>query len=379
MSDNLVILTEPNGSGYSYKHMSHEITNTDKQQGLSMAWHKLTEVVKEIVLSTCWLSQWDVRKAPMAVIDSNGNNVKTDYCQLVATDNEAIQIGGPVHCETYQPITNATFLRIIETAIREIKGAKIASVGSVCGRGRIFVSVQLDELKTFTAAGRVFEPYLNFFSSHDQSAAFGVTSSNIAQVCANTMGMNLRMLKGVRSGINSSKEATEKAGAVRISLKHTKNVNDRLENIPEIVDGFLGAQALFRDTLNKMAAMPISVKDVEPLMTGFLIDKSRAQVAALTVDDLQMSSRRANQVTRLVELHNTGAGNNGRDMGDAFNAVTDYFTHESSGGETIHRQLVSSEYGSGLAAKQRAFDLFANAARVDELVEVGQKVMAAQV
>lgn len=357
--------------------MSHEISKIDRQQGLVMAWHKLTEIVTEIILSTCWLAKWDVRKAPMQVITANGSAVKTDYCQLVATDDETIQIGGPVHCDTYQPITNATFLRIIDEAIREIKGAKVASVGSVCGRGRIFVSVQLEELVTFTAAGRKFEPYLNFLSSHDQSAAFAVNTSNICTLCANTFGMNLRMMKGVRSGTNGSKEATEKAGAVRIYYKHTKNVNDRLDNVPEIVDGFLGAQAMFKDTLNQMAAMPISIKDVEPLFTGFLSGKSLEDVRAAKSDDLVMSPRRANQISRLVELHSEGKGNKGRDIGDAFNAVTDYFTHESSGG-SIDRQLVASEYGSGLTAKTRAFDLFAIPSRVTELIQTGKVIEAAQ-
>jgi hypothetical protein len=333
--------------------MSHEITAIDRQQGLVQAWHKLTEVLPVIDLKTCFLSKWDVSKSPMLHADGS----KSDYCELICTDDAKIRIQcAPVNCDTYQPITNERFLGVVADAIQGIQGAKVASVGSVCERGRVFVSVELKELPAFQAAGREFKPYLNFLTSHDQSCAFIVNTSNVCTVCNNTFGMNLRVLDGQRSGLNAAKAAK----SVRIKFKHTKNVGDRLDNVPEIVDGFLGAQAEFRAIMDTLAAKPVSKNEVEPLFAGFIGASA----------DGELGSRKRNQVDRLANLFYRGAGNMGANRADAFSAVTDYYTHESSGGE-IGRQIASSEYGFGQNAKARAFELLQDDAQVSALVRTG--------
>ena len=143
--------------------MAHKIGNVDRQEGTFQAWHGLTDVKKVIQLATCWLAKWDVEKRPMREPDGS----ESEYCRIVCTDDPSLKIGKPVHCETYGMISNADFLQICEDSMGEIQGATVESVGSVCDRGRIFVSVKVPDLKELTAAGRKFEPYLNFISSHD--------------------------------------------------------------------------------------------------------------------------------------------------------------------------------------------------------------------
>jgi uncharacterized protein (DUF736 family) len=61
----------------------------------------------------------------------------------------------------------------------------------------------------------------------------------------------------------------------------------------------------------------------------------------------------------LTGLFNGGAGNNGETLLDAFSAVTDYYSHESSGGEDQPgfrtKQYLSSEFGSAAKKKQDFF------------------------
>lgn len=361
--------------------MSHEITNIDKQQGLKQAWHKLTEVCANgIKLAASWLAQWDVVKSPLFTIDQNGQPIETEYCQLVATDNPKIHIGAPVHKQTYQPISNKAFLDICQDALNGIRGAEVASVGSVCGRGRVFVSVQLQELPFYKAAGRTFQPYLNFLNSHDQSAPFGVTTSNVCTVCNNTFGMNLCLIEKQKSGIGAASREMARTGAVRIRLKHTKNVADRLENVGELIDGFLGAQAEFRQIMDKLNSEDLDIRSVKPLFTGFLtipdIGATR-DLAKVTKAELELSTRRANQIDRITELHFKGNGNLGKTMADAFSAVTDYYTHESSSKDNMSRQFESSEFGAGQSAKTRAWHSFQNPEEVNRMIAVGHAVLAA--
>ena len=223
--------------------MSHEITVHDRQEGIEQAWHGLTHVKPVIALRDCWLALWDIVKSPLFTTGKDGRPVSTEYCQLIASDNPELHIGGPVSKETFSPITNAKFLAIIGEALAMIPGAIIASVGSVCGRARVFVSVKLpQQAEVFNAAGREFKPYLNFLNSHDQSAPFVAVVSFVCTVCNNTFRMNLSLVEKDLTGINAAKKRSE----LRIRLKHTKNVADRLENVPEVIDGFLGATALFK-------------------------------------------------------------------------------------------------------------------------------------
>lgn len=344
--------------------MSHGISKIDKQEGIEQGWHGLTDVKAFIKLAESWLAKWDVEKRPMKEPDGT----ESEFCRLVCTDNASIRIGKPVHCESYGLISNADFLRVIENALKEIPGAIVASVGSVCERSRIFVSVKLPELASYEAAGREFVPYLNFMSSHDMSAPFAVNASNICTVCNNTFGMNLATFGKQLSGLKAAQLASKEAKAVRILLKHSKNVADRLENVPEIISGFHGAQMLFRVQMEKLATEKITIDEANALFTGFLTPENAVEKA--------VSTRRANQVERLVELFRHGAGNAGENRADAFSAFTDYYTHENAGGNEIRKQFESSEYGDGYARKQSAFAVLTDDEAFAKVLARGNKVLA---
>lgn len=345
--------------------MSHEISNIDKQEGIEQAWHGLTVVKKVIELAQSWLAQWDVEKRPMHEPDG----MESEFCRVVCTDDPSIRIGKPVHCDTYGLVTNADFLRVVSNALKEIPGAIVASVGSVRERSRIFVSVKLPELATYQAAGREFIPFLNFMSSHDMSAPFAVNASNICTVCNNTFGMNLASFGKQVSGLQAAQLASEKAKAVRILLKHSKNVGDRLENVPEIISGFHGSQMLFRVQMEKLAMEKVTIDDANALFTGFLTPENAVEK--------EISTRRENQIERLVELFRYGAGNNGENRADLFSAFTDYYSHESSGGDNNRlKQFESSEYGDGFNKKREAFDTLTSDALFAQTLKRGQLVLA---
>ena len=343
--------------------MSHEITKIDRQQGIEMGWHGLTEVLPQIELKTSFLSLWDIEKSPLLRPDGTAS----DYCELVCTDNRAIRIDSvPVHCETYVPITNAEFLSVIENALVGIKGATVASVGSVCGRGRIFVSIRLAALASFEAAGREFKPFLNFLSSHDQSCMFTLNTSNICTVCNNTFTANLA------ATVSNSKNQGEE---LAMRAKHTKNVKLKLDNVAGLVDKFLGAQAEFQSILNVLGDVKVSRDEGKAFFAGFLAAPGEIK-AARAGKNPEISTRRGNQVERLNELFISGPGNRGETAADLFSSVTDYYTHESSGERAdIEKQLVSSEYGAGATAKTRAFNILKDGDQFGKVIDAGKAIL----
>jgi hypothetical protein len=347
--------------------MSHEITAIDKQQGISQAWHGLTEVMTEIVLSVCFLSKWNVKKRPLyrpvTVKDESGATIKTDYvetsaCDVVCTDDENIIIGKPVDRETYSLLDNSSFLAIVQDAMNRISGAIVASVGSVCARARIFVTLQIPQLPSFVAADREFKPYLNFLSSHDKSAPFTVNLSTVCTVCNNTFTLNLM---------------DNKNDSFRVEIRHTKNMADSLADVPAMIEAFYATAHRFATVLNDFAKIEISAADARSFFTGFLTEKDGE------ASQVELSGRRVNQIDRLTLLFAIGKGNSGRNLSDVFSAVTDYYSHESvnQSGENTQRQIESSEFGSGAAMKSLAFVVLQDAERRAKLITRGQTVLAA--
>lgn len=343
--------------------MSHEIGMIDRQEGTRQAWHGLTVVRSVIKLAESWLAQWNVEKR--AMIEPDGS--QSEYCRIVCTDDPSIKIGKPVHCETYGLIDNREFLAICQDSIDNIAGATVESVGSVCDRARVFVSVKVPDCKELSAAGRKFEPYLNFLSSHDMSAPFLVNASTICTVCNNTFGLNLH--------------DTENK-VFRVRVPHTKNAKKSLANISGLIDAYVGTQARFAAILNGLESQPVSSQDAERFFTGLLTVKDdRDAVKFLNArpakDALELSTRRTNQIERLVDLFRNGAGNDGNGLDDIFQAATDYYSHESSGGDNVMRQVASSDYGAGAVMKSRVFETLQSEQETKRLIDVGGLVLAA--
>lgn len=368
------------------------ITVNDRHEATSQAWHGKSIVKAVILLKDSWLALWDIVKSPLFTLDDNGKPVSTDYCQLVASDNKSIAIGKSVSTKTFSPITNASFLAIVSEALNDIAGSVVVSVGSVCNRCRVFVTLQLtQQVKAFEAAGREFKPYLNFLNSHDQSAPFAVVVSFVCTVCNNTFGMNLYLVESDLTGIKAAMKRNE----LRIKLKHTKNVAERLANVPDVIRAFHGTVAIFKATMEYLGKTAIEKHNVVPLFTGFLNNDMPEGLVSLIMagtkldqtqtELVQISTRRKNQIERLADLHLGGKGNNGATLADAFSAITDYYTHESSGGmkedadaKDIARQIETSEYGTGQESKERGLRLLADADAVANAIAFGRRLLEVQ-
>lgn len=339
--------------------MSHEISNIDKQQGRSMGWHKKTEVRDDLTAEKNWLNDWDVTKSPLFSADGR----KTEFCELVCTDDPKIRVGVPVHCEKYGVISNKAFLGVIDDILLTVKGAKIDSIGSICERSRIFASISLPEMPEFKAAGRVHKAFLQLLSSHDKSCELSLFANSFAVVCANTFNASLSDRKG---------------SPIRASVRHSKNAANKLENLAGIVDAYCGTQARFAQIMDNLADQTVTQSKAERFFAGFLTVKDDSAASKFLRDkpEVETSTRRTNQIDRLSTLFVSGAGNRGNDRADIFNAVTDYYSHESSGGENVFRQVASSEFGAGQTAKSRAFSVLQDSASFEQLVNVGDLVLA---
>ena len=324
--------------------MSHKIGEYDRQEGIKQAWHGLTHVRESIEVADNWLTKWDVSKKPMF----NPDGTLSEWTRVTCSDNN-LYIGKPVHRDTYSLITNNQFLDIVNDALLSVNGAKIDSVGSVCDRGRVFVSVSIPDLPEFRAAGREFRAYLNFINSHDQSSPFAVNASNVCVVCDNTFRYNLH-------------DTNNKV--FRAVVKHTKNANDRLQDIDRMIDAYIGTQMRFRHLMNTLDEQPVTPTTARNFFTGL-----HSPVIA------EPSTQLLNKVDELQSLFRSGRGNRGQTLADVFSAVTDYYTHQASRSDNPWKQIESSEYGYGATMKTNAMEALTDGEEYQKTLFRGQKVL----
>jgi len=338
--------------------MAHNLKEYDKQQGVQVAWHKKTEVKELITLDDNYLRTFDIKPVRL---QKNGQDSK--WTILECTDAPELEIGQPYNPETFKPITNADFLELVRKCIGGTDH-KIVSVGSVRNRGRIFLSVELVGMEKFKAAGRQFSAFLNFGNGHDKSSVLWVNTSNTCTVCDNTFTFNL-------VSVENKAESTGESGDISMKQRHTKNVVLKLPAMADLVDKAIGVQGEFQIEFDKLGQVSIVKDDAKSLFAGFVGRK-------ITKADVKkgLSTRAVNTVDRLVQLYDKGAGNSGETMADAFSAVTDYYSHFSSGGENVFRQVVSSEYGAGLVAKTEFWNMLGDSERFTATQERGVELLA---
>lgn len=306
--------------------MSHEITELDCQVGLTPAWHNLTIVVDQINRENSGIC-YEMEERPLVYqngIDEAGSPiyVPSGSKQIVSLDN-GLPIGPAVN-ESYTMISNNEVFDLIEKSLDGTKHT-IDSTGSVKARSIVFVSVKLDE--GFKAAGRLTESRLNFLWGHSGKMAL-ITKTGLTQVvCANTVMMALC-----------------EHSDFKLSVKHTKNAKAEIVNLEKAIAAHIKVCDGFQELMDKFANISITPNQAEKMFAGFLAKSDGKEL-------LPLSTRTRNTIDRLYQLFKGGAGNNGDDMADVVSAITDFYTHESSGGGNRWKQFESSEFGAGNTAK----------------------------
>jgi hypothetical protein len=341
--------------------MSHNINRYDLQEGIEQAWHGLTTVRDRIELDTCWLSKWDVGRTPLFAYAPGSERSRTEFDLLVCDDIDHF-IGKPIG-KSYGVITNQSFLVLIRTSLTGM-GHKIWSVGSVRNRGRVFVTIKLDQDHVRKCAKREFQDYITFGNSHDQSSELFTANISICTVCDNTYSMNLSIVRGQVENDDGEMEDD----SVDCRLRHSKNAVSRLPAIADMIDKAIGVRAEFYKALESFAMVKCDESKAERLFTGFEASDDAKAVSTTT----------RNRVGELVSLFKRGKGNRGETLADVFQATTDYYTHSHTR-KDLWKQFEASEYGSGASAKRQMFDTLRNGDRLERTVKRGETLLKASI
>ena len=313
--------------------MAAHLENRDIQAGIEQAWHGLTKVVPIITFDDAF--PFEIERLPLLV----ANDTPLEGWSYFRCSDDGKPAGVPVS-ESYQALTNGRFWEIVQNAVGGT-GATIESAGTIYDRCRRFITVKLGtDLDVFKVGDREFKNRFSLLDSIDGSTNFYGVNSSTCVVCANTFAVVMG----------------DTSGEFRFKIRHSKNLLPKIENMEKAIDQFIGVTAQFKKALEIANEIPVTPTDARSLFAGWA-----------ATDTNGMSSRTFNTVGRLTELFQRGAGNNGETLLDAFSAVTDFYSHESSGGADQPgfrmKQTLSSEFGSASRKKQ---DFFNNLFSIDK-------------
>jgi hypothetical protein len=336
--------------------MAHKITARDCVTTVAPTWHGF-ETIQEIITRANSGICYEMEMAPLCYIagyiDGKPQYAPSDSKILIAKDDN-LPIGGAVN-DSYSLISNNQIWDILENSLVGIQH-QIVSAGTVDNRQKGFISVKLGE-DVIKMAGRETESVFNFMFGHGGKLGVHAKSGFTIQVCHNTLMAALR-------------EKNEKG--ITLSIKHSKFAQDRIPEMEKAIAAHFYTTEVYKNRMDALAAEKCTEVKAREIFAGLLAQTTGEQKGML-------STRGQNITERLVELFHKGAGNDGNDYSDVLGSITDFYTHESAGGENKWKQNVSSEFGSAAKAKDDFFRLIGGTVADDEKERKAAKVELAEV
>ena len=311
--------------------MSDLIQIRDIQAGIADAWHHKTTIVDPVTRENSM--PWEVIESTIfyKVQKINGYGLVEDiliedpeFKTLLASD-DFLPVGQP-YGKSYCPTSIEMFWKIIEQGMGDTP-YQIISAGTVDNRQKVFASIKVSD--GFRVGDREFKDYITLLDSFDKSTSLQARYSNVCVVCANTFAAN--MASGQQIG----------------KAKHTIMIELNIKRLIDAIDQFAGTSRTFQALLEEAYATPCPRDEARAWITG---------IEGRNNDALTNGMKQ--KTARMIELFDGGLGNSGRTRLDAFSALTDFHSHESTNRKGEDSQYLSSEWGTSAQVKTLAVSRF---------------------
>lgn len=267
--------------------MAHEITETDGAVYHSKpAWHGLGVVVDEAPTTKEALRlaglEWGILQKPMfttfETIAEDGSVVEErvevpSHVANYRADNRSL-LG--VVSANYQPISNIELADFCDKLLGEATGkVRIESAGSIRGGKRVWFLLKGHD---FTIGkGDVIYPYILASNGHDGGATCRITPTTIRVVCSNTLH---QVIPRTDNG--------ELMGSA-ISLKHTSNLMERIEEAREALRVYGTQTEKFKNFANDLTKRQVSSEQIR----NFFLESYGADFGEIPLNPQTKSEKNA--------------------------------------------------------------------------------------
>jgi len=338
--------------------MAHGIEETDMMMSTEgYSWHYKDRLVEKIDEETATPLFYDIIESPLMVNIDNQLVKMEGYKSLVA-DHRAVRPDLapekqliPLHIpkDGYKVIKNKDIFHAAETAIKEVDG-KITSIMSLESGKKFALTINLGD-DVIKVNNDEIHAHLNFVSSHDGSLNLKAYDSTIRIVCMNTLRWSL-----------------EAAGEVGFTIRHTKNAEVALQNLPELVNNILKGRVNFKEVMEYLESCKVDSNDALAMAAGYFMVESGAD---------KLSTRSLNAATEITNLFANGRGNKGKSLYDLVNGATEYWTSGQGVGIKADSltKAYKSEYGLAAEHKNRFVELLANEDSRNEARDIGREAI----
>lgn len=318
--------------------MAHELEIINGQAQMfyrgQAPWHGLGRFIKEdqVVTSEDAIVasglDWNVSTKPLFLAD--GTQAPSNA--VVREDNNRI-LG--VVSKEYVPLQNKSAFTFFDPFIQSGE-AIYETAGSLREGRRIWVLAKLNKDPMVIAKGDEVEKYILLSNSHDGTMAVRAGFTPIRVVCQNTLSM-----------------AMNNDASQLIRLKHTKNLQENLSRISEIMNlanqRFEATAEQYRFLANKT----ISRQDLERFVKLVFVGEKY----------VEMEKQGLNPASRILEnvipLFEKGRGNDLASIKNtawsAYNAVNEYLQYER--GTDVDLRLDKMWFGDSANLNQKALSI----------------------
>jgi len=311
--------------------MAHLIQERDIQAGLEQAWHNLTTIVSEVNQENSM--PFEVVESPIYYKKQEEDifgftkdiYIEDPEFKILLANDDWLPIGDP-YGTSYQPSSINMFWDVIKKGMGQTP-YQIVSAGTVDNRRKIFASLKVTE--GFEVAGRQFDDFITVLDSFDKTTALTAKYLNFCTVCNNTF------MASMASGVELGK------------AKHTQMLEVNVSRLIDAIDGFAGTSNMFKSMLQRAHDVQCSR------------DEAKAWAAGIHGRNMDKGTNALVQkAARIGELFDSGRGNEGRTRLDAFQALTEFETHESSNRKEAGSQNYTSNWGASALTKTIAAQRF---------------------
>lgn len=289
--------------------MSHEISEIDlglgaveRHQEEVSSWHNLEKVRENLSVENCGLREINVKTSNL-VDDGQDTGFRLPYVQNPIAEGKLYLSDRPFDRETYELFTPVEFVDFVGMCLKEAGlEQKLAFTTTLFSGKCQTVAIHIPDADFTEGKGDYkVRTYANFLNSLNGKWPLFVNTSETRTVCNNTATSNLH-----RGGASCK----HRPDAIRAFIKRFPTI-------------FADAITTHKNSANDYLKL-----------AGLEMSKEQAQAffAALLTTDRGEETRISKMVYNLatdtlLSLFVKGAGNFGVSAADAYNAVTDHYTH----------------------------------------------------
>lgn len=260
--------------------------------------------------------------------------------------------------DKYQTFSNLDiFNQIMEAFDKNSIPARLVFALTMRNLSVVSYSFEVKDASEFFAGGRPHKHYICGTGSHDGKNGVRIFGTTVNSLCSNTLRL---AMKGEKLSLD-------------YTFFHDKRGKGLFDELPRLVEASLLHVTAYSKLADKMANKALTLTQAQAIA-----------IELLAKGESEISTRTVNASEEIARLFKHGIANNGDDLFDLTNAVTEFFTHGDGTGKTasMDKKLYSSDYGTGadkkaqfIAALQNKDGDLISDAELNEIAKRGEKLL----